>query len=103
MLRWLKSHLGELSTLASRFQVDVYGFDKELAPQDPQKLASAPDLRVAGDLLAQGPATDLVGALSAVSSAGTGGRAPSGSRLASHPAAHSPLSPRRGAAPRRQR
>ena len=39
MLRWLKSHLGELSALASRFQVDVYGFDKELAPQDPQKLA----------------------------------------------------------------
>jgi len=83
MLRWLKSHLGELSTLASRFQVDVYGFDKELAPQDPQKLASAPDLRAAGDLLAQGPATDLVGGLTGASSAGTGGRPLAGVILAS--------------------
>ncbi|MFL5398696.1 MAG: glutamine amidotransferase [Myxococcales bacterium] len=83
MLRWLKAHLGELSALASRFQVDVYGFDKELAPQDPQKLASGADLRAAGDLLAQGPSTDIIGALTAASSAGTGGRPLAGVLLAS--------------------
>ncbi|MFL5371277.1 MAG: hypothetical protein ACJ78Z_13865, partial [Myxococcales bacterium] len=83
MLRWLKAHLGELSALASRFQVDVYGFDKELAPQDPQKLASGADLRAAGDLVAQGPSTDIIGALTAASSAGTGGRPLAGVLLAS--------------------
>jgi len=92
MLRWLKSHLGELSALTSRFQVDVYGFDKELAPQDPQKLASAPDLRAAGDLLAQGPSTDLVGALTAASSAGTGGRPLAGVIVASDGADNAELS-----------
>src|SRR2546423_14914604 len=40
MLGRLKSRLPDLAPLASRFQIDVYGFDTELQPQDPGKLAA---------------------------------------------------------------
>src|SRR5712671_1680183 len=80
MLGWLKSRLPDLSALASRFQVDVYGFDKELQPQDADKLAaSVPQ----ADQIAQGPATDIVGALSSAAAAGTGGRPLAGLVVAS--------------------
>src|SRR3989442_4444565 len=71
MLGWLKSRLPDLSALASRFQIDVYGFDKELQPQDPEKLAASVGQ---ADQLAQGASTDILGALSNAAAAGTGGR-----------------------------
>jgi len=80
MLGWLKSRLPDLSALASRFQVDVYGFDKELQPQDADKLAASV---AQADQLAQGPATDIVGALSSAAAAGTGGRPLAGLLVAS--------------------
>src|SRR2546423_12962864 len=80
MLGWLKSRLPDLYALASRFQVDVYGFDKELQPQDADKLASSVPQ---ADQIAQGPATDIVGALSSAAAAGTGGRPLAGLLVAS--------------------
>jgi uncharacterized membrane protein len=89
-LRWLRAKSADLQELAGRFQVDVYGFDKELAPQDPQKLAAALDAKGPGQSvsqataqLANGPATDLIGALSAASQAGTAGRPLAGVIVAS--------------------
>src|SRR5262245_46922327 len=78
MLGWLKSRLPDLSALASRFQIDVYGFDKELQPQDPEKLAVGQ-----ADQLAQGPSTDILGALTSAAAAGTGGRPLAGLIVAS--------------------
>src|SRR5438445_10893534 len=60
MLGWLKSHLSDLSALAGRFQIDVYGFDKELQPPDPAKLAAS--LAQAAQL-AHAPATYTAAAL----------------------------------------
>src|SRR2546427_749790 len=80
MLGWLKSRLPDLSALASRFQIDVYGFDKELQPQDPEKLAASVGQ---ADQLAQGASTDILGALSNAAAAGTGGRPLAGLLVAS--------------------
>ena len=80
MLGWLKSRLPDLSALASRFQIDVYGFDKELQPQDPEKLAGSLGQ---ADQLAQGPSTDILGALGNAAAAGTGGRPLAGLLVAS--------------------
>ncbi|HKB77475.1 MAG TPA: hypothetical protein VKC58_12825, partial [Myxococcales bacterium] len=89
MLGWLKSRLPDLSALASRFQIDVYGFDKELQPQDPEKLAA----QVAqADQLAQGPSTDIAGALGSAAAAGTGGRPLAGLVVASDGADNAELS-----------
>src|SRR5712675_1237413 len=89
MLGWLKSRLPDLSALASRFQIDVYGFDKELQPQDPEKLAG----QVAqADQLAQGPSTDIAGALGSAAAAGTGGRPLAGLVVASDGADNAELS-----------
>ncbi|GAC1342557.1 MAG: hypothetical protein NVSMB23_15400 [Myxococcales bacterium] len=89
-LRWLRAKSTDLQELAGRFQVDVYGFDKELSPQDPQKLAAALDAKGPGQGVAQaaaqlanGPATDLLGALGAASQAGTAGRPLAGVVVAS--------------------
>src|SRR5712672_1223250 len=80
MLGWLKSRLPDLAALASRFQIDVYGFDKELQPQDPEKLAG----QVAqADQLVQGSSTDILGALGGAAAAGTGGRPLAGLVVAS--------------------
>src|SRR5437660_6134200 len=80
MLGWLKSRLPDLAALASRFQIDVYGFDKELQPQDPEKLAA----QVAqADQLALGASTDILGALGGAAAAGTGGRPLAGLVVAS--------------------
>ena len=79
LLRWLKDRQPDLSALASRFQVDVYGFDKELQPADVARLLSAPP----SDASAQGPSTDLLGALSGAAGAGTGGRPLAGIVVAS--------------------
>ncbi|HUJ29304.1 MAG TPA: glutamine amidotransferase [Myxococcales bacterium] len=62
--KWAAQHKPDLAQLASQFQVDVYGFDKELQPMDPSRLPADP----------QGPATDLMSALTGAASAGTGGR-----------------------------
>src|SRR5438445_3601265 len=89
MLGWLKSRLPDLAALASRFQIDVYGFDKELQPQDPEKLAA----QVAqADQLAQGASTDILGALSGAAAAGTGGRPLAGLVVASDGADNAELS-----------
>jgi len=53
--RWATQHQDDLAQLASRFQVDVYGFDKELQPADPGKLPADP----------QGASTDILAALGA--------------------------------------
>src|SRR2546421_5372621 len=71
MLGWLKSRLPDLAALASRFQIDVYGFDQELQPPDADKLAA----QVAqADQPAQGASTDILGALGGAAAAGTGGQ-----------------------------
>ncbi|HWE25951.1 MAG TPA: glutamine amidotransferase [Myxococcales bacterium] len=80
MLGWLKARLPDLSVLAARFQVDVYGFDKEVQPQDADKLAASV---AQADQVAQGPATDIVGALTSAAAAGTGGRPLAGLVVAS--------------------
>src|SRR5437763_485446 len=89
MLAWLKSRLPDLSALASRFQIDVYGFDKELQPQDADKLAGQVQK---ADEIAQGPSTDIVGALSSAAAAGTGGRPLAGLIVASDGADNAELS-----------
>ena len=53
--RWAAQHQADLAQLAARFQVDVYGFDKELQPADLGRLPADP----------QGPSTDILGALNA--------------------------------------
>jgi uncharacterized membrane protein len=87
LLRWLRSRAPDLRELASRFQVDVYGFDKELAAQDPQKLVAAldapPGAADGAQQVASGPATDILGALGAAAQAGTAGRPLAGFIVAS--------------------
>ncbi|MBS2021956.1 MAG: hypothetical protein JST92_06065 [Deltaproteobacteria bacterium] len=85
--RWLKSQLPAIQELATRFQVDVYGFDKELAPQDPQRLATLPD----ASALAQGPTTDIVSALQQAAQGGTGGRPLAGMLVVSDGTDHGDL------------
>ena len=77
MVRWVNAHKADLGQLAARFQVDVYGFDKELQPLDVSRLATA------GDSLAQGPSTDILAALTGAAAAGTGGRPLAGLFIAS--------------------
>jgi uncharacterized membrane protein len=76
LIRWLKDKQKDLGALASRFQVDVYGFDKELQPADVSRLLAAPPD-------AQGPSTDLLGALTGAAGAGSGGRPLAGLIVAS--------------------
>ena len=71
--RWAVQHQADLAQLAARFQVDVYGFDKELQPADLGRLSADP----------QGPSTDILGALTAAASAGSGGRPLAGFFVAS--------------------
>lgn len=73
LIRWADAHRRDLAQLASRFQVDVYGFDKELQPMDLSRLSPDP----------QGPSTDIAGALTAAAQAGTGGRPLAGLFVAS--------------------
>ena len=79
LLRWLKERQPDLSALASRFQVDVYGFDKELQPADLSRLLAAPP----SDALAQGPSTDLLAGLTGAAGGGSGGRPLAGIVVAS--------------------
>ena len=83
LVRWVQSHKADLGALASRFQVDVYGFDKELQPADVGRLAAAADPKALGELLSQGPSTDLLAGLTGAAAAGTGGRPLAGLFLAS--------------------
>ena len=80
--RWATQHQADMAQLASRFQVDVYGFDKDLQPSDPSRLPSDP----------QGPSTDILGALVAAASGGTGGRPLAGLFVASDGADNAELS-----------
>ncbi len=80
--RWAAQHQGDLATLASRFQVDVYGFDKELQPAEVGRLPADP----------QGPSTDILGALTAAASSGSGGRPLAGLFVASDGADNAELS-----------
>ena len=85
-LAWVKKHEADLQSLAARFQVDVYGFDKELTPQDAGKLASLSEgagAAKAARELAAGTSTDLLSSLSAAARAGSGGRPLAGLVLAS--------------------
>lgn len=74
--RWLVAKEKDLAQLAARFQVDVYQFDKELQPAELAKIIQAKDL-------AQGPSTDVLGALTSAAQAGTGGRPLAGLLIAS--------------------
>lgn len=80
--RWALQHQADMAQLASRFQVDVYGFDRELQPADPGRLPADP----------QGASTDILGALLAAASGGTGGRPLAGLFLASDGADNAELS-----------
>jgi uncharacterized membrane protein len=83
LVRWVQAHKADLEKLASRFQVDFYGFDKELQPADASRIAAARDARAMGESLAQGPATDILAALTGAAAAGTAGRPLGGFFLAS--------------------
>lgn len=82
LARWFTGRQQDLAQLASRFQVDVYGFDKELQPLDLSRLGADP----------QGPSTDLLGALTSAAQAGTGGRPLAGMLIASDGADNTDLS-----------
>lgn len=73
MARWAAAHKDDLAQLSSRFQVDLYGFDKELQPIDPSRLSAEP----------QGGATDLLASLTGAAASGTGGRPLAGLFVAS--------------------
>ncbi|HEX9576886.1 MAG TPA: glutamine amidotransferase [Myxococcales bacterium] len=73
LVRWVQAHKEDLARLAARFQVDVYGFDKELQPMDVSRLGADP----------QGPSTDILAALTGAAAAGTGGRPLAGLFVAS--------------------
>ena len=79
---WFEAHQPDLAKLAARFQIDVYGFDKELQPLDLSRLGTDP----------QGPSTDLLSALTAAAQAGTGGRPLAGLLIASDGADNAELS-----------
>jgi uncharacterized membrane protein len=80
--RWAAQHQADLAQLAARFQIDVYGFDKELQPADLGRLPADP----------AGPSTDILGALTAAASGGTGGRPLAGLFVASDGADNAELS-----------
>src|SRR5205085_1050631 len=80
--RWAAQHEADLAQLGSRFQVDFYGFDRELQPADPGRLPADP----------QGPSTDILGALNAAASGGSGGRPLAGLFVASDGADNAELS-----------
>ena len=80
--RWAAQHQADLAQLASRFQIDTYGFDRELQPADLGRLPADP----------QGASTDILGALNAAASGGTGGRPLAGLFLASDGADNAELS-----------
>ncbi|MFN2547748.1 MAG: glutamine amidotransferase [Myxococcales bacterium] len=82
MIRWSQAHKRDLAQLASRFQVDVYGFDKELQPMDLARLSADP----------QGPSTDVLNALTGAAAAGTGGRPLAGLFVATDGADNAELS-----------
>ncbi|MGZ6143186.1 MAG: glutamine amidotransferase, partial [Myxococcales bacterium] len=82
LIRWAESHKQDLAQLAARFQVDVYGFDKDLQPMDLARLGPDP----------QGPSTDILGALTGAAQAGTGGRPLAGLFVASDGADNAELS-----------
>jgi uncharacterized membrane protein len=71
--RWAKEHADDLAKLGSRFQLDLYGFDKEVQPLDLARLPVDP----------QGPATDLLGAVTGAAANGSGGRPLAGVFVAS--------------------
>ena len=79
---WFEAHQPDLAKLAARFQIDVYGFDKELQPLDLSRLGTDP----------QGPSTDLLSALTSAAQAGTGGRPLAGLLIASDGADNAELS-----------
>jgi len=82
LLHWAQQHQPDLVELGARFQVDAYGFDKDVQPTDPMRLPSDP----------QGPATDILGAITSAASAGTGGRPLAGVLVASDGADNAELS-----------
>src|SRR5438067_6849582 len=73
LVKWVQAHKADLAQLAARFQVDLYGFDKELQPMDVTRLGAEP----------QGPSTDILAALTGAAAAGTGGRPLAGLFVAS--------------------
>jgi uncharacterized membrane protein len=73
LVKWAQAHKADLAQLAGRFQVDVYGFDKELQPTDIARLGAEP----------QGPSTDILAALTGAAAGGTGGRPLAGLFVAS--------------------
>jgi len=73
LIRWTAQHQGDLAQLAGRFQVDVYGFDRELQPAELGRLPADP----------QGPATDILTAVTSAASGGSGGRPLAGIFVAS--------------------
>jgi uncharacterized membrane protein len=80
--RWAAQHAADLARLGTQFQLDVYGFDKELQPIDPARLPMDP----------QGNATDLLAALTGAAQGGTGGRPLAGLFIASDGADNAELS-----------
>ena len=73
LARWAARHKDDLAQLSSRFQVDLYGFDKELQPIDSSRIGGDP----------QGTATDLLASLTGAAAAGAGGRPLAGLFIAS--------------------
>jgi len=71
--RWAKEHEADLAKLGSRFQLDLYGFDKELQPLDLARLPADP----------QGSSTDLLSAVTGAATNGSGGRPLAGVFVAS--------------------
>ena len=92
LLKWLAARQPDLARLASRFQVDTYTFDKDLQPADAAKLSMALSNPQAVAGLAQGPSTDLFGALTAAARGGAGGRPLAGLLVASDGADNAELS-----------
>jgi uncharacterized membrane protein len=78
---WAKAHTADLAKLAGRFQLDVFGFDKELQPMELSRLPSDP----------QGPSTDILGAATGAAANATGGRPLAGIFVASDGADNSEL------------
>ncbi len=88
LLRWFAAKQPELRELSSRFQIDLYGFDKEIEPQDAPKLLALNATTGAAhaqqlEQLAAGNATDLLSSLAAAAKSGSGGRPLAGLVIAS--------------------
>ena len=78
MAKWVQGHKADLGQLASRFQIDAYGFDKEIQPADLGRFAAQDP-----NTLAVGGSTDLLAGLTGATAAGTGGRPLAGVLIAS--------------------